>query len=79
MDQESTTSNSATFSDDMSTAEVSAWLKKQGIPEQYCKVFEGTFFTQLLVASPSLSFPSMCIVDCVFVFVFFSLEVGLHF
>ena len=43
MDQESTASNSATFSDDMSTAEMSAWLKKQGIPEQYCKVFEGTY------------------------------------
>ena len=35
MNQESTTSNSATFSDDMSMAEVSAWLKKQEIPE-YC-------------------------------------------
>ena len=30
MDQESPTANPPTFSDDMSTAEVSAWLKARG-------------------------------------------------
>ena len=50
MDQESPTANSSTFSDDMSTAEVSAWLKSQGIPEQYCKAFEGTFLARKLSA-----------------------------
>ena len=50
MDQESPTANPSTFSDDMSTAEVSAWLKSQGIPEQYCKAFEGTFLARKLSA-----------------------------
>ena len=31
-----------TFSEDMSAVEVSTWLKTQGIPEQFCKAFEGT-------------------------------------
>ena len=50
MNQESPTANPPTFSDDMSTAEVSAWLKSQGIPEQYCKAFEGTFIARKLSA-----------------------------
>ena len=59
MDQESPTANPPTFSDDMSTAEVSAWLKSQGIPEQYCKAFEGTFLARkwsALLAQTGTSF-----------------------
>ena len=31
----------ATFREDMSAVEVAAWLKREGIPEQYCRSFEG--------------------------------------